>query len=222
MNTSERQLLVLLHGLGQTPQVWQDQVPQLPPGWRAAAPWLRGLKPTDQTTFTLAGACAGVDAELVQHGVPAAHLCGISVGAMVALQYAVESPAQVRRLVLVTPQVRPPRSMLWLQRQALKVASSRRLATQGIDKARMQQALQVLTDADFSDRLPSVTAPTLVVCGADDRANLPAARLVADQIPNAELMIIPRSGQQPNVENPEEFNKTVFEFLTADSVPDDR
>lgn len=215
MNSTDRNLLVFLHGLGQTPQIWQDQVVSLPPGWRAAAPWLRGLKPTEKTTFTLAGATAGVDAELTQHGVPAAHLCGLSVGAMVALQYAVEAPAQVRRMVLVGPQVRPPKSVLRMQRWAMKVASSRRLAQQGLSKERMQQVLQVLSEADFTDQLSSVTAPTLVVCGEQDRANLPASRLVAQQIPDAKLILIPGAGQQPNVESPEEFNRVVYEFLTT-------
>lgn len=215
MNSTDRNLLVFLHGLGQTPQIWQDQVVALPPGWRAAAPWLRGLKPTEKATFSLAGATSGVDAELTQHGVPAAHLCGLSVGAMVALQYAVEAPAQVRKLVLVGPQVRPPRSVMWLQRQAVKLASNRRLAQQGLDKTRMQQVLQVLSEADFTDQLSSVTAPTLVVCGEQDRANLPASRLVAQQIPNAKLILIPGAGQQPNVEAPEEFNRVVYDFLLS-------
>ena len=34
-------LFVFLHGVGETPQAWQDQVVALPPGVKAVAPWLR-------------------------------------------------------------------------------------------------------------------------------------------------------------------------------------
>lgn len=211
---TERDLLVLLHGLGQTPQSWQDQVTALPEGLRAAAPWLHGLRPNGTDEFSLGGASSAIGAELIKHGAQRAHLCGLSVGAMAALQFAVDAPDQVDRLVLCGAQVRPPKSVMWLQRQILKATPAARLAQQGIHKEKAQQALAILAEADFTDRLDQVRAPTLVVCGDKDRANLPASRLIADQVPGAELVLIAGAGNAPNTERPDEFNEALYGFLT--------
>lgn len=210
---SERELLILLHGLGQTPQSWQDQVTALPEGLRAAAPWLYGLKPNADDRFGLANASNAVGAELIKHGAQRAHLCGLSVGAMVALQFAVDAPDQVGRLVLCGAQVRPPKSVLWLQRQMIRATPATRLAQQGVRKDKVQQVMEILADADFTDRLGQVSAPTLVLCGARDRANLPASKLIAQRIPGAELELIPEAGPTPNTERPEEFNAALYRFL---------
>ncbi|MDP3889960.1 alpha/beta fold hydrolase [Nocardioides sp.] len=212
---ADRQLLLLLHGLGQTPQTWQDQVTSLPTGWSAAAPWLRGLKPTDDVAFTVADASGWLGTDLIRNGVPSAHLCGHGLGAMVALQFAVDQPEQVRRLVLVAGQVQPPRAVQWLQKRMLRRVSATRLAQQGLNRERMLQAMQAMADTDVSHRLAEVAAPTLVVCGERDRANLPASRLLAAQIPSAELVLVPGAGHQPHVEAPEAFNRSVFGFLTS-------
>lgn len=210
---TERKLLVLLHGLGQTPQAWQDQVTALPEGLRAAAPWLLGLKPNADDPFSLSDASRAVGSELIKHGAQKAHLCGLSVGAMVALQFAADAPEQVDRLVLCGAQVRPPKSVLWLQRQLIKATPAARLAQQGVRKDKVQQVMQIIADADFTDRLDQVGTPTLVLCGERDRANLPASRLIADRIPGAELVLIPGAGQAPNTERPDEFNAALYDFL---------
>lgn len=213
---TERKLLVLLHGLGQTPQSWQDQVTAIPEGLRAAAPWLHGLRPNADDRFSLAGASNAVGTELIKHGAQRAHLCGLSVGAMVALQFAVDAPDQVDRLVLCGAQIRPPKSVLWLQRQMIRATPTARLAQQGIRKDKVQQAMEILADADFTDRLAQVSAPTLVLCGERDRANLPASKLIAQRIPGAELELVPGAGHAPNTERPEEFNAALYRFLTAE------
>ncbi|MFZ1411994.1 MAG: hypothetical protein WAS07_11090, partial [Micropruina sp.] len=56
-------LLVFLHGLGGSPQTWQSQVAALPPGMKAAAPWVDGFRPGAQAPFDLGRAA---DAALAQ------------------------------------------------------------------------------------------------------------------------------------------------------------
>lgn len=214
-SSSDRNLLLLLHGLGQTPQTWQDQVTALPEGWSAAAPWLRGLKPTDDVPFSVADAGAWLGSELIRNGARSAHLCGHGLGATVALQFAVEQPEQVRRLVLVSGQVEPPRAVQWLQKRMLKRASAAKLAQHGLDRDRMLQAMKAMSGADVSRRLAEVAVPTLVVCGERDRANLPSSKLLAAQVPGAELVVVPGAGHQPHLEAAAAFNETVFAFLTS-------
>lgn len=208
-------LLVLLHGLGQSPQSWQDVVTTLPSGFRTVAPWLRGLRPARQQEFSVEGASDDVLALLNQHGVDQMCLVGVSLGAVVALDAAVRAPETVSHLVLVAGQVNPPKSVLRMQKLAFRLVPARRLASWGIEKKRFLEALDRVGTVDYRSRLKDVTARTLVAVGANDRANLPAARDLAAGIPGARLEVVPGAGQDVNTDAPEAFNALLWPFLAS-------
>ena len=68
---------------------------------------------------------------------------------------------------------------------------------------------------DSTSMLPTITAQTLVVFGAEDaitpaRTDGPG---LADSIPHSRLVVIPKAGHLSNLEQPEAFNQSVREFL---------
>lgn len=211
-------LLVLLHGLGQSPQSWQDQVTTMPAGFKAVAPWLRGTRPGRDETFDVPSAADDVLALLNQNGVEQMALVGVSLGAVVALDAAIRAPQTVSHLVLVAGQVNPPKSVIRLQRLMFSLVPSRRLAALGVEKKRFLQALDEAARVDYRGRLGEVTAKTLVVVGSRDKANGPAARDLAAGIPGARLAVIEGADQQPNVDRPDAFNALLWPFLTEDQV----
>jgi pimeloyl-ACP methyl ester carboxylesterase len=67
---------------------------------------------------------------------------------------------------------------------------------------------------DSYDRLPSVTAPTLVISGdADVMVSAENSRILASRIPGAELVILPGGGHGFRIEYAEETNRAVRDFL---------
>lgn len=72
---------------------------------------------------------------------------------------------------------------------------------------------------DTLDRLHEISAPTLVVAGELDIA-APArfGKVVADGIPEAELMVLPGEAHQPFQESPEESNELVHTFWSKVEV----
>ena len=61
--------------------------------------------------------------------------------------------------------------------------------------------------------LKQITCPTQIIVSELDRATpLSDARLMADQIPNARLAIIPNAAHLANIEQPEAFNQIVATF----------
>lgn len=77
-------------------------------------------------------------------------------------------------------------------------------------------AQRAMAEADGIEGLGELTAPVLVIAGAEDElATADNARTVAEALPNAELMTIPRSGHLTPVEQPDLFNEAVAEFATA-------
>ena len=64
------------------------------------------------------------------------------------------------------------------------------------------------------DRLPQISCPTLIIAGAEDKI-MPVenSRILAERIPGAELVILPKIGHGYVVERAKESNAIVLDFL---------
>lgn len=92
--------LILLHGLGQSPDAWERMREAAPAGWTVLAPWLRGMAPEDASTFSLESASSQVVDLIEATGDQPVAVCGLSLGAMVATHLAAVRPDLVDRLGL--------------------------------------------------------------------------------------------------------------------------
>ena len=129
-------------------------------------------------------------------GLKPAHLVGSSMGGALAIDFALDHPDRISKLVLVG--------------SALGGFTFR---------PRADQANAPTKDLDppAIGRLHEITAPTLVVVGDKDAPTvLEAAALLTDSIPNAQKAVIHDAAHLPNLEHPEEFNRLVLDFLLAD------
>jgi pimeloyl-ACP methyl ester carboxylesterase len=68
---------------------------------------------------------------------------------------------------------------------------------------------------DLGPRLKALDVPTLVITGDEDDPCLEAGIFMKRMIPRAGLAVLPKSGHTINLEEPELFNRTVLDFLTA-------
>lgn len=72
----------------------------------------------------------------------------------------------------------------------------------------------VIEREDTQALLANITAPTLVICGADDRATPVAlSREIASAIPGAQIDILPGVGHHPPLEAPHEVAASLRQFL---------
>ena len=73
--------------------------------------------------------------------------------------------------------------------------------------------LEAIFHHDSLDRLHQIIVPTLVVAGELDRITPPRyGRIVADQIPGAEFVVLEGEAHQPFQESPKAFNQLVADF----------
>lgn len=203
--------LVLLHGAGQGPESWKGVLDALPDSLHTLTPAL-GVN----STFSIADAAHRVVAHLDEHGLERVVVCGLSLGAMVAAQVAVDHPERIKAIGLSGLQVRPPQLLMRVQNLVLRGVPARWLERDGQpSKADLLHVLDAVAHVDLTTVLPRITAPALVLCGARDRANLVAARHAAELIPQARLRIVAGAGHAWNVTHPEEFARVVTDFASA-------
>lgn len=79
----------------------------------------------------------------------------------------------------------------------------------------LKRRMEALARHDTADRLQSITIPTMVLTGREDRLVAPAnARMIAERIPEAVLKELP-GGHVFFIEHPELFNALVIDFVKA-------
>jgi 3-oxoadipate enol-lactonase len=111
---------------------------------------------------------------------------------------------------VVTPAFKEMNPVLWLGlRNTI-------LGTQPLGLAQCAHAIE---EFDFSEFLPNVHVPTLVVCGDGDPATPPAeGKRIASLIPGARYAEISNARHYPNVEQPQQFNTVLVEWLKSKSL----
>ena len=205
--------VVLLHGAGQMPTMWQSQVEALGAQTKAIAPWIDGLRPGRPREVSLTRGAAGLISTLDLNGIKTARVVAHQFGAMVALQTAVDAPGRIERMVLSGAVVMPGRMAMAVQRAMVKLMPAERLAQVGATKDDLLQALDVMAQADFSSRLGEINVPTLLICGDSDPTGRTYAQLLVDQLPNAELRLVPGNSPSPMLAVPDVYNQAMVEFL---------
>lgn len=74
--------------------------------------------------------------------------------------------------------------------------------------------LALASRTDTTESLPAIKVPTLILVGEHDAVTPPSAsQEMHSRIPNSEIHIIPNAAHMSNLENPEEFNRHIMNFL---------
>jgi pimeloyl-ACP methyl ester carboxylesterase len=67
---------------------------------------------------------------------------------------------------------------------------------------------------ELVEDMKRISVPALIVTGDEDDPCLEPALLMKRSIPNCGLVVLPRAGHTINIEEPEAFNRALFEFFT--------
>lgn len=210
---SAARLVVLLHGMGQSPQSWQDQVVALPPGVRAVAPWVYGMRPGRSDVFSLAAATDDVARTLDLQGAETAVVCGVSLGARIALEFAVRHPDRTDAVIAAGPPPRVPAVGRVARRIATRLAPRSLYANQGIDKSKVVAAGKEVDRLQSFGEVERITSRVLLLAGAKDAGGVASAQRLHDRIDGSVLQVIDGAGHLVNKDAPAAFNQAVADFL---------
>jgi 3-oxoadipate enol-lactonase len=236
-------VLVLGNSIGTTRAVWDPQAAALGKRFRLLRFEYPGhggsaARPGPYTIGDLAG---GVLALLDAHGVDRASYCGISLGGMVGIWLAAHAPERITALALCCTSAYL--DLGWAERAALVRAKGMGpIADQAAgrwftaafrqrDPAAVAALVGAMRDVDpegyagccdaigaMDQRasLPSVTAPTLVISGAEDPATPPwHGAVIAAGIAGSRLTVIRGASHLANVSRPGEVTSALLGHLLA-------
>lgn len=205
--------LLLLHGLGQSAASWDETAALLPAEWEISRPELSRFP---DENFTYEHLYEGLRGELEKQGAPSV-ICGLSLGAVLALNLAIDAPDLVKRLILIAPQFQMPKRLLKLQGLMFRLMPKHLFEEIGIPKKGMIALNTSMAELDFSGVLDRVKCPTLILCGERDSVNKKAAEKLGGLLKNAENAVIPNAGHEVNLENPRALAELIRKILESNT-----
>lgn len=231
--------IVFLHGVGSDKSVWRPQLEHFGPTGRTIAfdyPGYGDSDPAPEGTSRDDYAAAILYA-MTKLGIAKAHVCGLSLGGVVAIAMHHRAPERCASLVLADtfavhpegraiyergvagsqdlPAMAEARVDVLLAQPADSAVRADVVATMSrIDPAAYRVGAEAVWLADQRDRAEAIRVPTLVIVGDQDLVTpVELSSELVDLIPDASMHVIAGAGHLGNIEKPDEFNRIVEEFI---------
>jgi 3-oxoadipate enol-lactonase len=238
-------VLLLSNSLGADLAMWDPQVPALTELFRVVRYDTRGhgRSPVPEGDSTIDDLADDVVALLDRLEVPAAHVAGLSIGGMTALRLAVREPQRVRTLAVLCSSAYTGNEQSWRDRaHTVRTEGTGVIADAVISRwltpgyaaanpdliARLRATFAAHPDEGYASccvviagmdqraDLSRITAPTLVVSGAEDAALPPEhQRAIADGIPGARLLNLSPAAHLANIEQARQVTDALIAHATG-------
>lgn len=231
--------IILLHGVGSDKSVWHPQLEHFGRSRRAIAfdyPGYGDSDPASEST-TRDDYASAILSAMHELGVKRAHVCGLSLGGVVAIAMHHLAPDRCASQILADTFAVHPEGRAIYERglagsQDLPAMAEARvdvLIAQPADPQVRREVIETMSRidpaayrigakavwlADQRDRAIAIRVPTLVLVGDQDLITPPELSTeLFDLVPNARMQVIADAGHLINLEKPAEFNRVVGEFL---------
>jgi len=231
--------IIFLHGVGSDKSVWRPQLEHFKGDRRAVAFDYPGYGDSDSAPegTTRDDYAAIILAAMSELGIREAHVCGLSLGGVVAIAMHQAWPQRIASLILADTFAEHPEGQGIYDRSIAASNDLRTLAENRVDVLLAQpsdpavrsevvetmaridpEAYRIGAEAVWlanqRERAAAIRVPTLVLCGAEDRITPPAlSTALSRMIPGAHYDSIENAGHISNLERPGEFNTLVGAFI---------
>ena len=197
---------ILIHGSGHKAESWNETISYMENNDDILCPNLVSILEGKEASYvnlysSFIEYCGKIDGPV--------HLCGISLGGILALNYALDFPEKTKTLILIGT---PYKAAFAFQNMIFRFLPKSVFENMAFDKKDTFALGNSMKSLDFSSRVQNIKCPTLIICGKKDNANMKSAYYLAQNIKNAELKIIENVGHVVNEEAPEALAKILDEY----------
>ena len=201
-----------LHGLGQKPDSWNKVIKGTKVSESSVnlslAEMLEGKSATYKELYSVFSSECGKE----KGGIV---LCALSLGAVLALNYAIDYPDKVKALVLIAAQYQMPEKILKVQNMLFHLMPNSTFNKMGFKKADVISLCGTMAELDFRDSLHKVSCPVLIVCGEKDNANKKTSKELCHYLNNSCFHELMKTGHEANLEAPEELAIVLQKFYDS-------
>ena len=201
-----------LHGLGQKPDSWNKVIKGTKVSESSInlslAEMIEGKSATYKELYSVFSSECGKE----KGGIV---LCGLSLGAVLALNYAIDYPDKVKALVLIAAQYKMPEKILKVQNMLFHLMPNSAFNKMGFKKADVISLCGTMAELDFRDSLHKVSCPVLIVCGEKDNANKKTSKELCHYLNNSCFHELMKTGHEANLEAPEELAIVLQKFYDS-------
>ena len=231
--------IVFLHGVGSDKSAWRPQIEHFRRERRAVAFDYPGYGDSDSAPegTTRDDYATTILAAMTELGIGRAHVCGLSLGGVVAIAMHHAWPKRIASLILADTFAEHPDGRGIYDRSMAASSDLRALAEARVDvllgqpadptvrsevvetMARIDPAayrigVEAVWLASQRDRARRIAVPTLILCGTEDKATPPAlSNELLQLVPGAQYETIAGAGHLSNLERPDDFNLVVDAFV---------
>ena len=205
---------IFVHGSGHKAASWEKTISYITDSEDIVCPNLSSILEGKDASYenlysSFVKYCSEMDGQI--------HLCGLSLGGILALNFALDFPQKVKTLVLIGTPYKVPKAAFGFQNVIFRFLPNSVFETMAFDKKDTFALGNTMKNLDFSDKVKNVKCPTLILCGKKDRANLKSAVFLSQNIRNAELKIIENTGHVVNEENPIALADILTEYYSMNA-----
>ena len=205
---------IFVHGSGHKAASWEKTISYITDSEDIVCPNLSSILEGKEASYenlysSFVKYCSEMDGQI--------HLCGLSLGGILALNFALDFPQKVKTLVLIGTPYKVPKAAFGFQNVIFRFLPKSVFETMAFDKKDTFALGNTMKSLDFSDKVKNVKCPTLILCGEKDRANLKSAVYLSQNIRNAELKIIENTGHVVNEENPKALADILTEYYSMNA-----
>ncbi len=198
-----------LHGLGQTSDSWNRVIKETNVSDDSICISLTKMIKNRAATYrelyaSFIKVCEEQKEEMV--------LCGLSLGGVLALNYAIDYPQKVKALILIAVPYKMPKKLLKIQNILFHLMPESMFWQTGFGKADVISLCRTMADLDFYGSLQQISCPVLLVCGEKDYINKKASKELASYLSHASFRELPRTGHEANLESPEQLSAVLQGF----------
>ena len=200
---------ILIHGLGQDSSSWNKTLSHIEHKEQVICPELTAFLKEGDGSYenlyrTFSEYCDNISGPL--------NLCGLSLGAVLALNYTIDNPQKVKSLILIAAQYEMPKALLIIQNAIFKFIPQSYFKNMGMYKADFIKLTKSMMNLNFSEGLKDISCPVLVLCGKKDSANRKASKNLANIVINAKIQIVENAGHEVNINVPRELAGIINNF----------
>lgn len=202
---------ILIHGLGQNSTSWTKTIAYMERQDNIIYPDLFSLINDSDVSYSklyegFSEYCNNISEPL--------SLCGLSLGAVLALNYTIDNPQKVKSLVLIAPQYKMPKALLKVQNIIFRFIPEASFKNMGLRKKDFIKLTNSMMNLNFNEGLNNISCPVLVLCGEKDIPNKKAAKYLAKNIRKSELKFIKNAKHEVNLDAPKELAETLNDFYS--------